>query len=215
MDRLSCDLEFKFDDETGKIDGYGSVFNLIDRGGDIVLPGAFKASLRAKGSAGVPMLWNHDASAPIGVWNDYAEDEKGLKLSGQLVLEVPQAAAVRALIKAKAIRGLSIGYRTQDYAIDRTTGARSLKKVDLWEVSVVTFPMLPEAQITGVKGAFDPRELERVLRSECNLSSAEAVKAVAIVKKHLRDGGDPLEQAARDGTKDLLMSLRKASTALS
>ncbi|NYD91402.1 HK97 family phage prohead protease [Sphingomonas melonis] len=213
IEQLACDLELKFDDGTGRIDGYGSVFGLLDRGGDIVLPGAFKASLRGR-KGGVPMLWQHDPSIVIGLWDKFEEDEKGLKISGQLVMDVPQAAVARALVKAGAVKGLSIGYRTQDYEIDRTTGARRLKKVDLWEVSLVTFPMLPEAQITGVKSALDARALEQQLRSECNLSSAAAVKAVAIVKQHLRDGGDKPEQEPRDGVKDLLMSLRRAGTAL-
>ena len=82
------------------------------------------------------------------------------------------------------------------------------------EVSLVTFPMLPEAQITGVKSDIDPRELERALRSECNLSSAAAVKAVALFKKHLRDGGGQPEHDPRDGAKDMLMSLRKLTEVL-
>jgi hypothetical protein len=106
------------------------------------------------------------------------------------------------------VKGLSIGYCTIDYEIDRATGARLLKEVDLWEGSIVTFAMLPEAQITGAK-AFDPRALEAALKSELNLSGAAAVKAVAIVKKHLREGGPEPEQPARDGLKELLMSLRR------
>jgi uncharacterized protein len=213
------DLEVKLagDDATaGVVDGYGSVFGLLDRGGDIVMPGAFKASLAdwRKKKALPPMLWQHDPYTPIGVWTDAAEDEKGLKLTGQLVLDVPQAASARALIAAGAVKGLSIGYRTRDYEIDRETGVRRLKKVDLWEISLVTFPMLPEALISGVK-SLDPRALEAELRQHCNLSNAAAVKAVAIVKQHLRDGGVSPDQDARDGVKDLIMSLRRAGTALS
>lgn len=216
MDRLSFDLEVKLAGDgaaTGTIEGYGSVFGLMDRGGDIVLPGAFKASLAAwrKKKALPPMLWQHDPYTPIGVWTEAAEDEKGLKLTGQLVLDVPAASSARALIAAGAVKGLSIGYRTDDYEIDRTTGVRSLKKVDLWEISLVTFPMLPEAMISSVK-SIDPRVLEAELRRDGNLSSAAAVKAVAIMKRHLRDGGEP-EQDARDGVKDLLLSIRRASTA--
>ena len=118
------------------------------------------------------------------------------------------------MIAAGAVKGLSIGYRTQDYEIDRTTGVRRLKKVDLWEISLVTFPMLPEAQISSVK-SFDPRALEADLRRDANLSSAAAVKAIAVIKQHLRDGGAPSEPDSRDGVKDLLMSLRRAGTALS
>jgi uncharacterized protein len=217
MDRLAFDLEVKLagdDAATGSVEGYGSVFGLLDRGGDIVMPGAFKASLAAwkKKKALPPMLWQHDPYNPVGVWTDAAEDEKGLKLTGQLVMDVPQAASARALIAAGAVKGLSIGYRTQDYEIDRTTGARRLKKVDLWEISLVTFPMLPEALISGVK-SIDPRVLEAELRRDANLSSAAAVKAVAIMKRHLRDGGET-EPDARDGVKDLLMSIRRAGTAL-
>jgi len=218
MDRLAFDCEVKLagdDAAAGTVDGYGSVFGLLDRGGDIVMPGAFKASLAEwrRRKAMPPMLWQHDPSMPLGVWSDIAEDEKGLRIKGQLVMDVPQAAAARALIAAGAVKGLSIGYRTIDADVNRQTGARHLKKVDLWEVSLVTFPMLPEATITGIKQDIDPRELERALRAELSLSSADAVKAVAIVKKHLRDGGDGGHDP-RDGAKDVLMSLRKAASAL-
>lgn len=219
MDRLDFDLEIKLagNDGTaaGTIDGYGSVFGLVDRGGDIVQPGAFKASLAdwRKRKSLPPMLWQHDPWQPIGVWTDLVEDEKGLKVSGQLVLDVPAAAQARALIQAGAVKGLSIGYSTKDYEIDKTTGVRLLKKVDLWEISLVTFPMLPEATIDAVK-SIDARALESELRRECNLSSASAVKAVAIMKKHLRDAGDPPEPDCRDGMKDVLMSLRRANEAL-
>jgi HK97 family phage prohead protease len=131
------------------------MFNLLDRGGDIVLPGAFKASLAdwRKRKAQPPMLWQHDPYTPVGVWTELAEDEKGLKVTGELILDVPQAAAARALCLAGAVKGLSIGYRTIDYEIDRKTGVRKLKKLELWEVSLVTFPMLPEAQISGRRRA--------------------------------------------------------------
>lgn len=219
MDHLAFDCEVKLagdDEPSGTVSGYGSVYNVLDRGGDIVMPGAFKASIAdwKRRKAMPPMLWQHYASEPIGTWTDLVEDEKGLKVKGQLVLEVPQAAAVRALIAAKVIKGLSIGYETIDYEIDRKTGIRRIKKADLWEISPVTFPMNVDAQITGIKANLDPRELERLLRSELNLSGAAAVKAVAIVKQHLRDGGDKPEHEPRDGAKDMLMSLRKAAAAL-
>lgn len=217
--RLAFDCEIKLagDEGTvGVIEGYGSVFGLVDRGGDIVEPGAFKASLaewRKKKSL-PPMLWQHDPYNPVGIWTDIVEDEKGLKVTGQLVMDVPQASSARALIQAGAVKGLSIGYRTVADEIDRSTGARRLKKVDLWEISLVTFPMLPEAQIAGVKSDFDPRALEQALRRDAGLSSAAAVKAVAVVKQHLRDGGDRTDPEPRDGAKDLLMSLRRARQTL-
>jgi hypothetical protein len=141
------------------------------------------------------------------------EDDKGLKVKGDLILDVPQATVARALIKGGAVKGLSIGYLTRDADIDRQTGARHLKKVDLWEVSPVTFPMLPEAQITGVKGDFDPRAWEKAFRDE-GLSNQEAKLATSVARKLvLRDGGRS-ETARRDGDAGLLMSLRKAAEAL-
>lgn len=218
MKRDAWDLELKLAEnfaETGAVEGYGSVYNVIDRGGDIVLPGAFKASIAdwKRRKAMPPMLWQHYSSEPIGVWSELVEDARGLKVAGQLVLEVPLAASARALMQAGAIKGLSIGYETRDFTVDRKTGIRSIKRADLWEISLVTFPMNADAQITGVKD-IDPRELERLLRSELNLSSALAVKAVAIVKQHLRDGGDQPEHDPRDGAKDMLMSLRRAAALL-
>lgn len=219
MEKLAFDLEVKLagdDAASGTIEGYGSVFGLLDQGGDIVMPGAFKASLAAwkKKKSLPPMLWQHDPWKPVGVWTDLEEDEKGLRLKGQLVMDVSFAKDARALIAAGAVKGLSIGYRCIDHEIDRNTGARKLKKVDLWEVSLVTFPMLPEATISSVK-TLNPRALEEALRRECNMSNAGAVKAVAIFKQHLRDEGVSTEPDARDGLKDVLMSLRRAQTALS
>jgi HK97 family phage prohead protease len=218
MDRLSCELEVKLasDDATeGTIEGYGSVFGLLDQGGDIVMPGAFKASLAEwrRKKAMPPLLWQHDPWKPLGIWTELEEDEKGLRVKGQLILDLVAAKDARALIAAKAVRGLSIGYRCVDHEIDRTTGARKLKKVDLWEISLVTFPMLPEAQISGVKG-FNDRDLEQAFRDE-GLSHREAKLAVSVVRKQhvLRDGGRT-EQTPRDGVGDLLMSLRKATESL-
>lgn len=218
MDRTAWDIELKLaaGDGAGTVEGYGSIFGNVDRGGDVVEAGAFKASLAEwrRKKALPPMLWQHDSWSPIGVWDEITDDGKGLKVKGSLVLEVPQAAAARALMQAGAVKGLSIGYRTIDFSIDRNTGVRTIKKAELWEISLVTFPMNADAAITGVKSELDPRELERALRADLNLSSAMAVKAVAIVKQHLRDGGDPNQQEPRDGVKELLMSLRRAGTAL-
>jgi len=217
MDHLDFDLELKLADDgsEGTVEGYGSVFGLIDRGGDIVQPGAFKASLAEwkKRKQLPPMLWQHDHKTPIGVWTEMVEDEKGLKVKGELILDVPQAASARALLKRGAVKGLSIGYLTKEAEIDRQTGARRLKKVDLWELSLVTIPMLPEAQITGVKD-FDPNAWERAFRDE-GLSIREAKLATSVARKlACRDGGHD-EPAPRDGAADVLMSLRKATSVLS
>lgn len=214
---LDFGCEFKFadgDDGAGVIEGYASVFGLLDRGGDIVQAGAFRKSLAdwKRKKQMVPMLWHHDPHQPIGVWTELTEDDKGLKVTGQLFLDVPKAAEVRAYIKGGAVGGLSIGYVSKDTEIDRTTGARLLKTVDLWEISPVTFPMLPEARIGGVK-TFDPNALERALRDEAGLSHREAKAAISVFRQHLRDGGNP-DDAARDGKADVLMSMRRLTAAL-
>lgn len=217
MAHLDFGCEFKFadgDDQAGRIEGYASVFGLLDRGGDIVMPGAFKKSLAdwKRKKQLVPMLWHHDPHQPIGVWTDLVEDDKGLKVQGQLFMDVPKSSEVRAYIKGGAVGGLSIGYVTKDAEIDRATGARHLKQVDLWEISPVTFPMLPEARIGGVK-TFDPNSLERALRDEAGLSHREAKAAISVFRQHLRDGGKA-DEGPRDGKADVLMSLRRAAAAL-
>lgn len=215
MSRLDFDCEIKLLDNgaAGVIEGYGSLFGLMDRGGDIMMPGAFKASLaelKRKKSL-IPMLWQHDSSSPIGTWPEVVEDEKGLKVKGELILEVPQANVARSLMQKGAVKGLSIGYRTLDYDIDRSTGARRLKKVELWEISLVTFPMLPEAQITSVKNAnFDARELEDALR-DAGISRSDAKNAIAVFRKTLqRDVGETGPEL-RDAATDALKSIRKAA----
>lgn len=199
------------DDSVGTIEGYGSVFNLMDRGGDIVLPGAFKRSLAEwkKKKMPVPMLWQHNSDEPIGIWDEIVEDEKGLRVKGSLVLEVPKAVEVRALIKRKAVSGLSIGYQTKQSETDPKTGVRKLKEITLWEISPVTFPMMPEAQISGVKNSnFDARGWEKSFR-EGGLSRSDAMIATSIARKlFLRDEGIG-EPPHRDDATDVLLSLRR------
>jgi len=154
------------------------------------------------------MLWQHNPDDPIGIWTEIAEDEKGLRVKGELVLEVPQAKAAYELVKRGALKGLSIGYQTVEAEIDRTTGARLLKRVDIWEISIVTFPMMPEAQIADVKTTnINPRELEDNLR-DAGLSQRDAKTAVAVLRKQLRRDAGENERPHGDGARDLLMSMR-------
>lgn len=141
------------------IEGYASLFGLTDQGGDAVLPGAFAGSLKKLAGKGdkVRMLWQHDPARPIGVWDEVREDEKGLWVKGRLLPDVAQAREAAVLIQAGAIDGLSIGYRTVRAERDQK-GRRALAEVELWEVSLVTFPMLPEAKV-GCKEADDLREV--------------------------------------------------------
>lgn len=140
--------EFGETAEGGVIAGYASLFDLPDQSGDVVRPGAFRRSLAALQQAGrgVKFLWQHDPARPIGVWQRVAEDATGLHVSGKILGGVTQGQEALALLRAGAIEGLSIGYRTIRSAENRETGGRDLLELDLWEVSLVTFPMLPAAR---------------------------------------------------------------------
>ena len=137
-------------DEGFVVSGYASLFGRQDDGGDVVEPGAYRASLdrmSARGGA-VKMLWQHDPAQPIGIWDEVREDATGLWVKGRLLREVARAAEAAALVAAGAIDGLSVGYRTIR-ASKAPTGGRRLAEIDLWEVSLVTFPMLKEARVAA------------------------------------------------------------------
>lgn len=131
-------------DGDGRFSGYASLFNTKDAGGDVVMPGAFALSL-AKRRARIRLLFQHDPKEPVGIWEAIAEDATGLFVAGRLVPGVPRADALRRLIENRAIDGLSIGFRT--VRATRSGGLRQLWQIDLFEVSIVTFPMLESARI--------------------------------------------------------------------
>ncbi|MEM9197006.1 MAG: HK97 family phage prohead protease [Pseudomonadota bacterium] len=137
-----------------EIAGYASLFGIADQGGDVVAPGAYGPGLKrlAASARSVKMLWQHDPAQPIGIWDELREDERGLFARGRILTGVQRGAEALSLMKAGAIDGLSIGYRT--IRAEKTARGRSLIEIDLWEVSLVTFPMLPEARAlsTSQKG---------------------------------------------------------------
>ena len=135
----------------GVFEGYASLFGVADLGRDIVEPGAFRESLVRRGPAGVKLLWQHDPAEPIGRWTSLYEDTRGLFARGQLSLAVARAREVHALMREGAIDGLSIGFRSERARTEPRTGYRRLERVDLWEISIVTFPMLPQARVFAVK----------------------------------------------------------------
>lgn len=144
--------------------GYASLFGAEDLSRDIVVPGAFAKSLKARGAGGIRMLFQHDPAAPIGVWQEIREDGRGLFVRGRLMPDVARAREVLSLMRAGAIDGLSIGFRTVRGRTDGKSGVRRLYEIDLWEISVVTFPMLAEARVTAVKAAAAPGRLAEALR---------------------------------------------------
>ncbi|WP_243267703.1 HK97 family phage prohead protease [Sulfitobacter sp. DSM 110093] len=150
-----------------EISGYASLFGAADQGGDLVEAGAYAACLTRAKSAGrsIKMLWQHDPAQPIGVWDEVREDKRGLWVKGRLLSSVARGREAAALIEAGAIDGLSIGYRTVK-AGKNTKGQRLLSELELWEVSLVTFPMLPTARVAA-KGEF--RAVGEVL---CEIAAA-------------------------------------------
>ena len=127
------------------ISGYASRFGEADLSGDIVERGAFSASLLSRAGP-FPMLFGHQTDTPIGIWDRIVEDEIGLFVAGRILED---AAPACRLVESGAVSGLSIGYRTIR-AKSRPTGGRILTDIDLWEVSVVAFPMLRSARITQI-----------------------------------------------------------------
>jgi HK97 family phage prohead protease len=136
--------------------GYASVFGKRDQGGDVVQKGAYAASLKRLAAAGrrVKMLWQHDPTQPIGVWDEVREDATGLWVKGRILTDIGKGREALALLAAGAMDGLSIGYRTVKAERD-DKGQRLLSELELWEVSLVTFPMLAEARVSAKAEALD------------------------------------------------------------
>jgi len=182
--------------EDGTIDGYGSVFSVIDNYDDTIQKGAFLNSLAAHKSAGTmpAMLWQHDSDKPIGIWTEMVEDAKGLRVKGQLALETVLGKEAHALLKMGALNGLSIGFISRKWSYDENTDVRTLTEVDLWEVSLVTFPANTAARVIGVKAA-EVGKINTIRQSEKALRDAgfseDAAKAfVAQVKRIVLDERD-------------------------
>jgi len=162
--RKFANLELSGVTGDGMFSGYASVFGEVDLGKDRIERGAFMNSLVERGAPGVRMLYQHDPNEPIGAWKTIREDARGLYVEGVLSPGVGRAREVLALMKSGALDGLSIGFRTVKARTDAKTGVRRILEADLWEISVVTFPMLPSARVSNVKYArfFRDRETELV-----------------------------------------------------
>ena len=180
-------FEIKAVNADGTVEGYGSVFGVRDNYDDVIAKGAFVQSLKDHKAAGTmpAMLWQHDADKPIGVWTEMVEDEKGLRIKGQLAMETVKGKEAHALLKMGALNGLSIGFMSKEWAYDRDTEVRTLTAIDLWEVSLVTFPANEKARITNVKSADElqaPKDAEKVLR-DAGFSKSDATAFVSRVMR--------------------------------
>ena len=210
-------LDAKAVSDSGTIEGYASVFGNVDSYGEIVEPGAFVNSLVKSQRTGrkIKMLWQHDPHQPIGVWDDLAEDAKGLWVKGRLLVDQsPKAREAHGLLQAGALDGLSIGYRTIKSAPKAgKQGVISLTELDLLENSVVTFAANERARVEVVKSILDAgnlptvREFEGLLR-DAGFSKAKAAAIAATATPHLR--GDP--EADGESIAAFLQALRDAPT---
>tara|TARA_B100000085_G_scaffold34295_1_gene28170 strand:+ start:1705 stop:2709 length:1005 start_codon:yes stop_codon:yes gene_type:complete len=183
---IAAELKMDNDDEEeeGIFEGYGSVFDNTDLGNDVIRKGAFQKSLRRKGAKGIKLLYQHKSDMPIGVFEKITEDEKGLYVKGKLALQTQAGREAYELMKMGALSGLSIGFRTNEkgYHYDKRTKKRIIEDVELMEVSLVTFPMNPRAQVDMVKSEdITIREWENGMRDAFNLSRSEAKVAAKAV----------------------------------
>lgn len=203
------DMKAIGDGETRTFEGYGSVFGVLDSYADIVAPGAFKRSLKEAKSAGrMPaLLWQHDPSSPIGVYESMGEDATGLYVKGRLS-DTQLGREAYTLLKDGALSGLSIGFTTRKSKVDNESGVRMLTDVQLWETSLVTFPANDAARVTGVKAADGAlpteREFERWLRREAGFTEAEAKTIIAKGFRQVQR-----EAAQSNELSDLLESVRR------
>lgn len=189
-------FQVKATGDDGTVEGYGSVFGVKDSYDDVIANGAFSKSLSEHKSAGTmpAMLWQHDSSEPIGIWTEMVEDSKGLKIKGKLALDTVRGKEAHALLKLGALNGLSIGFVSKQWAYDKETDIRTLLEVDLWEVSLVTFPANGKSRITNVKaadvaGVKTIRQAEKALR-DAGFSDDAAKAFVAEVKRIALDERD-------------------------
>lgn len=193
-DRLDVPFQIKAVSDDGLFSGYGSVFGVIDSYKEVVAPGAFTKSLQRRTPS---LLWQHRSSEPIGVYTSIREDQTGLYVEGKLALKTARGAEAYELLKMGAISGLSIGFLVKlfEYINNGEEEVRRLTEIDLWEVSLVTFPANDAARVSGVKSIDTIESLadaEAFLREAGGLSRREATALVSRIKS-LRGRGDPDE----------------------
>lgn len=194
--KIDLPSSIKADGDTGTIIGLASTFGNVDHVGDIIAPGAFTAALDliGRGERTVAMLDHHNQNSPIGRWDSLKQTERGLEVSGRLSMGVQRSRELFELAKDGALGGMSIGFRSKADEYDQATGIRTLKQIDLFEVSLVAMPMNPMAKIEIVKmsgGIETIRDFEQALVSQLGFSR-NAAKSIAAggYRSDARDGPD-------------------------
>lgn len=194
-DHIDFPFEIKGVAADGSFEGYGSVFGVVDSYKEVVERGAFSESLADwQGKRRMPaLLWQHRSGEPIGVWSVMQEDDLGLHVKGKLALKTARGAEAYELLQMHAISGLSIGYVTREDSYDKVTGVRTLKKLDLWEVSLVTFPANDAARVSTVKSIDlieSLKDAESLLRDAGGFSRRDATALVARIKSVAQSESD-------------------------
>ncbi len=193
-------FEIKDVSSTGTFSGYGNVYDVIDQGDDIVASGAFTDSLKEWAAKGrMPaMLWQHNSRQPIGAYTAIKEDATGLYVEGKLAMKTQLGAESYELMKMQAISGLSIGFQTREDSYDQKLGIRTIKKGDLYECSLVTFPMNDESRVSAVKTIEQIGDLsgaESYLREAGGVSRSEAKAIIsrihALARREAAPENDP------------------------
>lgn len=215
IEKKAFPLEVKAVQEDGTFTGYLSVFGVMDSYRDIVMPGAFSESLgkwKTKGRL-PPILWQHRSSEPIGRFMEMGEDGKGLLVKGELLVkDIARANEAYALMKAKVVSGMSIGFETVGEEIDKAARARKLTKIDLWEGSIVTFPANEEAQVESIKSALlggclpTLPEFESFLREAgFSKTQATAIAGKGLAHLHRSESG---QSASDKNLADILAAIK-------
>ncbi len=167
----------------GVVEGYASIFGEIDQARDMVMPGAFAETLKLRGLRRIPMLFQHDPAEPIGVWLELREDYRGLYARGRLIPDVTRGREVLALLREGAIDGLSIGFRTARARVEPGSRVRKLYAVELWEISIVTFPLAAGARVRAVKHAAVPPTPKPSARTRVDLSAGVPPARVSFARR--------------------------------
>jgi len=213
---VKTDIKMYMEDDEekdqGTFEGYASVFENRDLGNDIIKRGAFTKSVRKRKAKGVKMLYQHKSDMPIGVFDEIKEDDHGLYVKGRLALKTTAGRDAYELLKMGALDAMSIGFRAnqKEISYDKRTKARQIGEVDLLEVSLVTFPMNPQAQIRSVKGEdLSKREWENGLREAFSLSRSEAKVAAKAVHQAFEAKEDSEMLGSSDNDAELVNAIKK------
>lgn len=212
---ISFDVKAIKDD--GTFSGYCSVFDVEDSYGDVVKAGAFADTIKAWSDKGKmpPILWQHNRSEPIGIWTSLKEDDYGLYGEGELFVDdIQRAKEAHALMKRRAVDGLSIGYRVQKWSFNEEDSVLELLAIDLKEISVVTFPANEESLIDNVKNTLEKGEMptlpefEKFLRDAGGFSKSQATAIAGHGLRSLIQGEPEAKQSANDTSETLAILQR-------